>query len=123
MSQHTDGRATPRRASRSLRGQLAPCLVLLLPACSGAERDVPERDIQSLILITVDTLRADHLGAYGGTVPTPALDALAAESVLLTDMCTQMPSTGPAIACSACSVTSCMSSALAAASRGGSGMM
>jgi choline-sulfatase len=91
MSLHTDGRATPRRASRSLRGQLATCLVLLLPACSGAERDV-----QSLILITVDTLRADHLGAYGGTVPTPALDALAAESVLLTDMCTPTPSTGPA---------------------------
>lgn len=37
----------------------------------------------SVILVTVDTLRADHLGAYGGKAArTPALDRLAAEGVL-----------------------------------------
>jgi arylsulfatase len=36
-----------------------------------------------VLLITVDTLRADHLGAYGNTLGlTPQLDRLAAESVL-----------------------------------------
>lgn len=31
-----------------------------------------------LLLVTFDTLRADHVGCYGGRVPTPAIDALAA---------------------------------------------
>ena len=32
----------------------------------------------SLLLLTLDTVRADHLGAYGGTdADTPHLDALA----------------------------------------------
>lgn len=38
-----------------------------------------------LLLITVDTLRADHLGAYGSTLGrTPNLDALAEESLRFT---------------------------------------
>jgi hypothetical protein len=41
------------------------------------------RDSRRLIvLITVDTLRADHVGAYGATGLTPHLDRLAAESVV-----------------------------------------
>jgi arylsulfatase A-like enzyme len=36
--------------------------------------DGPER----IVLIVVDTLRRDHVGAYGGDVPTPHIDALAA---------------------------------------------
>ncbi|MFT7676211.1 MAG: arylsulfatase [Planctomycetota bacterium] len=30
-----------------------------------------------LVLITLDTLRQDHLGTYGGSVPTPHIDSLA----------------------------------------------
>jgi arylsulfatase A-like enzyme len=38
---------------------------------------------QNVVLITVDTLRADYLGAYGSsTVRTPALDRLAAEGTV-----------------------------------------
>lgn len=33
---------------------------------------------QNVLLVTIDTLRADALGSYGGRVPTPHLDALAA---------------------------------------------
>ena len=50
----------------------------------------------NLILITVDTLRADHIGAYGGPVPTPAMDLLAQEGVLVEGACTPTPTTGPA---------------------------
>ena len=32
-------------------------------------------------LITIDTLRADALGCYGGPAATPALDRLAADGV------------------------------------------
>jgi arylsulfatase A-like enzyme/Tfp pilus assembly protein PilF len=36
---------------------------------------------QNVLLITIDTLRADALGSYGGAAATPALDRLAAEGV------------------------------------------
>ena len=37
-----------------------------------------EEDRTSVLLVTVDTLRADHLGAYGATdVATPNVDRLA----------------------------------------------
>ena len=36
---------------------------------------------QNVLLVTIDTLRADALGSYGGKAATPALDRLAAEGV------------------------------------------
>lgn len=36
----------------------------------------------NFLVIVCDTFRRDHVGAYGGTVGTPNLDALAAESVV-----------------------------------------
>jgi arylsulfatase A-like enzyme/Flp pilus assembly protein TadD len=36
---------------------------------------------QNVLLVTIDTLRADALGCYGGPASTPALDRLAAEGV------------------------------------------
>src|SRR5262245_39945505 len=36
---------------------------------------------QNVLLITIDTLRADALGSYGGAAATPAIDRLAAEGV------------------------------------------
>ncbi|NOT29532.1 MAG: sulfatase, partial [Planctomycetes bacterium] len=58
-------------------------VVLILGACSE-HRSVPPRN---LLIVCVDTLRADELGAYGavhvaGAARTPALDRLAAESVV-----------------------------------------
>jgi len=45
-------------------------------------------------LITIDTLRADHVGCYGYTqVETPALDALAADGVRFTQAFTHSPIT------------------------------
>lgn len=50
----------------------------------------------NVVLISVDTLRADHLGFYGHTVPTsPHLDALAAKSLVFDDMICEVPLTGP----------------------------
>ena len=36
---------------------------------------------QNVLLITIDTLRTDALGCYGGRTPTPAIDALAAAGI------------------------------------------
>ena len=50
----------------------------------------------NIVLITVDTLRADHLPAYGYRgVKTPAIDRLAAQSVLFEDAVAHVPMTLP----------------------------
>jgi len=53
----------------------------------------------NVLLITIDTLRMDHLGAYGYALPTsPAIDQLAKDGVLFTDAITPTPMTAPAVA-------------------------
>ena len=50
-----------------------------------------------IIVISIDTLRADHLPAYGyGKVKTPAIDALAADSVVFERAYSHAPQTLPA---------------------------
>lgn len=50
-------------------------LAILIAACGGAPRPEPARH---LVLVTIDTMRADHVGAYGyGRARTPSLDRLA----------------------------------------------
>lgn len=48
-----------------------------------------------ILLITIDTLRADALSSLGGAAPTPNLDRLAAEGVLFGQAQTAVPLTGP----------------------------
>jgi len=51
----------------------------------------------NLLLITLDTTRADHLGAYGyARARTPALDSLAARGTVFTRFFTNVPLTLPA---------------------------
>lgn len=51
----------------------------------------------SVILLTIDTLRRDHISAYGGSpVQTPVIDALAARGVLFEEAITPFPETAPA---------------------------
>ncbi len=50
----------------------------------------------NIVLISVDTLRADHLGFYGHAAPTsPNLDKLAARSLVFDDMICEVPLTAP----------------------------
>ncbi|MEQ1891937.1 MAG: sulfatase [Planctomycetota bacterium] len=61
-----------------MRALAGPLLALFLGACSGG---TPRP--KNVLLVCVDTLRADQLGAYGQEPSiTPRLDALAAESVV-----------------------------------------
>lgn len=49
-----------------------------------------------LVVVTIDTLRADRLGAYGSsTVPTPHFDRLAREGARALDATTHVPITRP----------------------------
>jgi arylsulfatase A-like enzyme/Tfp pilus assembly protein PilF len=60
--------------------------VALASAASGCGGDRARADLrvvahQNVLLVTIDTLRADALGCYGGPAATPALDRLAAAGV------------------------------------------
>lgn len=65
-------------------------MLFFLLACAPAGPD-------SVLLITIDTLRADHLGSYGyALAQTPNLDRLAQEGVRFADETTTVPITLPA---------------------------
>ncbi len=49
----------------------------------------------NVLLVSIDTLRADYLGAYGASVPTPAIDALANGGVVFERAVAQVPITLP----------------------------
>ncbi|MEM7581923.1 MAG: sulfatase [Acidobacteriota bacterium] len=70
-----------------LAGFLACCAMLL----SGCARERP-----NVVLITVDTLRADRLGSYGADSQTPEMDRLASEGAVFLNAASPMPSTRPA---------------------------
>jgi choline-sulfatase len=64
-------------------------LALLGGACLGA-------DPPSVIFISIDTLRADHLSAYGyGRLRTPNIDSFAEQGTLFTNIESQVPLTLP----------------------------
>ena len=69
------------------------CLVALAAGCTGrssASRGAP------VFIVCVDTLRADRLPAYGYTrVETPALDALARDSIIFDNAISHVPLTLP----------------------------
>ena len=50
---------------------------------------------RTIVLVTIDTLRRDHAGCYGGRVATPFLDGLAARGVRFDDARTPAPLTLP----------------------------
>ncbi len=63
-------------------------------------RPAPETDAQkgatNVLLVSIDTLRADHLGCYGSeNARTPVADLLAVEGVLFQDATSQANTTGP----------------------------
>jgi arylsulfatase A-like enzyme len=70
-------------------------LCVLVAAC--AKKPLDNR--QNLVLITVDTLRSDHLGCYGYWRDTsPFLDQLAQEGILFKNAIVQWPKTQPSLA-------------------------
>lgn len=61
------------------------------------ERAAPPVDVPSVVLVTLDTTRADHLGAYGYEgASTPVIDGLAAQGVRFEAAYTTVPLTTPA---------------------------
>ncbi len=91
------GRAMTRRDVPLL---LLTSSLLLLTTCSPQPTTetpaTPPAPRKNVLLITLDTFRADHLGSLGHPArPTPHLDALAAEGVLFEQAIAPMPQTLP----------------------------
>jgi arylsulfatase A-like enzyme len=76
---------------------LAVAGIVLLVRTPGDHPDVaPDRGLPSILVVTIDTLRADHVGAYGyASARTPNMDALAETGVLFRQAVTQSPWTDP----------------------------
>lgn len=75
---------------------LFPAVLALISLLSGCGPDQPLPDV---LLITVDTLRADRLGCYGwARAETPVIDALAGQGTLFEAAETTLPRTTQAFA-------------------------
>ena len=87
-----------RRARRGILFVLAGSLVVagVLAALWGIRGSRSPAKRPNVLLITIDTLRADRLGCYGyGNAATPVLDALAARGVRFRTAVAHVPLTGP----------------------------
>ena len=81
-----------------MRSHVVPVSAALALAClalaCGGTRQATSFPGAHLILISLDTTRADHLGCYGSrTAATPALDRLAKGGMLFTDVTTAATTT------------------------------
>ena len=85
------------RRGRCLRGAGVLLAILFLPAgCERGDTSPKPPARPSLILISMDTTRADHLGCYGHpTIRTPHIDRLAAEGTRFEECLTCVPVTLP----------------------------
>jgi arylsulfatase A-like enzyme/Tfp pilus assembly protein PilF len=78
-------------------------LVVALAAAATAQapggvpaRRRPTAGRPNVLLVTIDTVRADHVGCYGATtVKTPTLDALANDGIVFERALSQVPLTWP----------------------------
>jgi arylsulfatase A-like enzyme len=74
-------------------GILLGCVVLLAGSCGWLR---PAEIAGPIVLISIDTLRADHLPAYGyKSVSTPALDGLAHDGIVFESAYAHAPQTLP----------------------------
>ncbi|MGH2669536.1 MAG: sulfatase, partial [bacterium] len=93
----TDGRIHTRRAFRWALVAMLP--LVALHAAAAVTRHLFRAGGANVVWITIDTLRADHLGAYGYARPTsPHIDALARQGVLFRQAMVQWPKTTPSMA-------------------------
>ena len=79
---------------RKLVGFLLLNICVTLASAQGAKPATAKPTLPDIYLITIDTLRADHVRCYGATnVDTPALDSLAQDGIRFSQAFTPSPIT------------------------------
>ena len=79
--------------TRRGRGTAAALALALAAGCRAAP---PPPTARHLVLVTIDTLRADRVGVYGNAdVATPALDGIAREGAMAVEAMAHVPLTRP----------------------------
>ncbi len=100
------------RKTKILLSYLSICTLGLLTTCSRQDvkpppkessepgttmRETATRELPNIILFSIDTLRADHLGVFGYSKKTsPSIDAFGKEAVVFRKAISQAPTTAPA---------------------------
>lgn len=85
-----------RRAAARRFFLVTAAAAALAGACRRQAPAAPSRPARNLLLVTIDTVRADHLGAYGDrAAETPNLDRLAREGVRFDQAISSVPLTLP----------------------------
>lgn len=70
--------------------------MLVFAACAFSAQTPARKAPVNVILVTIDTVRADHLGCYGDRqIQTPTLDALAHDGIAFDRAIAQVPLTWP----------------------------
>ena len=100
--------ANPRQAWRFMGGLWLLChgfVAFFVPDASSVmdadhlPHNTPGARKPNVVIVLIDTLRADHLGVYGYERPTsPNLDAIAAQGVIFENAWAQAPWTRPSVA-------------------------
>ena len=80
--------------SQKVRTHGAVGLILVAAACAPAPPPPPPT-ARHVVLVTIDTLRADRLGCYGSDVATPRLDRIASQGALALEASAHVPLTRP----------------------------
>ena len=71
-----------------------PVLCAIVATCLAGQSQRDSRTLPDVFLITIDTLRADHVHCYGyDRIKTPALDTLATQGILFAEAFTPSPIT------------------------------
>jgi len=79
-----------------LAASIWACDASLSHSLNGAQSSSRRTPPPSVVLITLDTLRADHLGCYGyRPIETPSIDKLASEGIRFEHVYSQVPLTLP----------------------------
>jgi arylsulfatase A-like enzyme/Tfp pilus assembly protein PilF len=88
-------RPAPRPPQRPWRWLVAVAVASVVTV-AGLSRWKAQTARPNLLLVTIDTLRADHVGVYGAkAAETPTLDGLAARGARFEHAQTPVPMTGP----------------------------
>lgn len=92
-----------QRTPTTQRSRLALVAIVAGLAAAGwygsrlVRRPAKFADIRNVLLVSIDTCRADHLSCYGAKRPiTPRIDALAREGILFEEALSPIPLTTPA---------------------------